>query len=52
MLFRVIDILWKHVIFSHERTPVDEAGTKGKLDVIDAINEAMAQLELTGASVS
>ncbi|KAK6142825.1 hypothetical protein DH2020_023173 [Rehmannia glutinosa] len=36
----------------HERTPVDEAVSRGKLDVIDAINEAAAQVELTGTRVS
>ncbi|CDP07971.1 unnamed protein product [Coffea canephora] len=37
---------------SHERTPVDEAVTGGKMDVVDAINEAMAQTELTATQVS
>lgn len=37
---------------SHERTPMDEAVSGGKLDVIDAINHAVAQLELSGARVS
>lgn len=40
------------MIFSHERTPVDEAVNRGKLDIIDAINEAAAQVELAGSSVS
>lgn len=39
-------------IFSHERTPMDEAVTRGKLDVVDAINAAVAQLELAGVTVS
>ena len=39
-------------VFSHERTPVDEAVTGGKMDVVDAINEAMAQTELTATQVS
>ncbi|KAJ8564832.1 hypothetical protein K7X08_001292 [Anisodus acutangulus] len=37
---------------SHERTPIDETVNRGKMDVIDAINEAVAQLELTGTTVS
>uniref|UniRef100_A0A7N2KMP0 Uncharacterized protein n=1 Tax=Quercus lobata TaxID=97700 RepID=A0A7N2KMP0_QUELO len=37
---------------SYERTPMDEAVSGGKMDVIDAINAAVAQLELTGVSVS
>ncbi|CAN0905470.1 Ankyrin repeat-containing protein P16F5.05c [Linum grandiflorum] len=37
---------------SHERTPMDEAVTRGKTDVIDAINAAVAQLELAGVTVS
>ena len=38
-------------MFSHERTPVDEALSKGKLDVLDAINVSIAQLELKQACV-
>ncbi|KAK6790799.1 hypothetical protein RDI58_009880 [Solanum bulbocastanum] len=37
---------------SHERTPIDEVMCRGKMNVIDAINEAVAQLELTGTTVS
>uniref|UniRef100_A0A803Q0G6 Uncharacterized protein n=1 Tax=Cannabis sativa TaxID=3483 RepID=A0A803Q0G6_CANSA len=37
---------------SYERTPMDEAVSNGKMDVIDAINTAVAQLELAGISVS
>lgn len=37
---------------SHERTPIDEVVCRGKMNVIDAINEAVAQLELTGTTVS
>ncbi|RVW17600.1 hypothetical protein CK203_096721 [Vitis vinifera] len=37
---------------SHERTPMDEAVSRGKMDVIDAINAAVAQVELTGIRVS
>ena len=40
------------MIFSHERTPMDEAVSRGKMDVIDAINAAVAQVELTGIRVS
>ncbi|MQL76230.1 hypothetical protein Taro_008631, partial [Colocasia esculenta] len=36
----------------HERSAVDEAVARGKLEVIDAVNAAMAQLELSGAQVS
>ena len=31
---------------------MDEAVSRGKMDVIDAINAAVAQVELTGISVS
>lgn len=31
---------------------MDEAVSRGKMDVIDAINEAVAQVELTGIGVS
>lgn len=37
---------------SHERSPIDEAVSRGKMDVIDAINEAAAQVELSTAQVS
>ncbi|KAJ8562912.1 hypothetical protein K7X08_031364 [Anisodus acutangulus] len=37
---------------SHERTPIDETVNRGKMDVINAINEAVAQLELTGTTIS
>lgn len=40
------------MIFSHERTPVDEAVSQGKMDIVDAINAAVAQLELAGVQVS
>ncbi|CAK7330617.1 unnamed protein product [Dovyalis caffra] len=40
------------ILNSHERTPMDEAVTWGKLDVIDAINAAVAQMELAGVTVS
>ncbi|BBH02389.1 ankyrin repeat family protein [Prunus dulcis] len=40
------------VLNSYERTPIDEAVTRGKMDVLDAINAAAAQVELTGVSVS
>nr|GEY84957.1 hypothetical protein [Tanacetum cinerariifolium] len=35
----------------HEQTPVDEAAIGGKMNVIDAINTAIAQIELTRASI-
>ncbi|CAI9096919.1 OLC1v1033181C1 [Oldenlandia corymbosa var. corymbosa] len=34
------------VLNSHENTPVDEALHQRKMDVLDAVNEAMAQVEL------
>ncbi|CAN4090412.1 unnamed protein product [Withania somnifera] len=37
---------------SHERTPIDEVVSRGKMNVLDAINEAEAQLELTRTTVS
>ncbi|KAL1319565.1 hypothetical protein AAHE18_15G287000 [Arachis hypogaea] len=40
------------VLNSHERTPMDEAVTRGKLEVMDAINEAVALVELRCAMVS
>ncbi|KAL9248333.1 hypothetical protein vseg_021667 [Gypsophila vaccaria] len=40
------------VLNNHERSPIDEALSLGKMDVIDAINTAIAQLELTQATVS
>ncbi|THG01010.1 hypothetical protein TEA_029323 [Camellia sinensis var. sinensis] len=40
------------VLNSHERTPMDEAVSRGKMDVIDAINTAVTQVELSSASVS
>lgn len=40
------------VIFSYEKSPIDEAVSGEKMDVIDAINEAVAQVELTGIRVS
>jgi hypothetical protein len=39
-------------MFSYERTPMDEAVSRDKVDVIDAINAAVAQVELTGMRVS
>lgn len=38
--------------FSHDRTPMDEAVSGGKLEVMDAINEAVAIVELRDALVS
>ncbi|KAH9790199.1 ANK REP REGION domain-containing protein [Citrus sinensis] len=40
------------VLNSHEQTPIDEALSRGKMDIIDAINTAVAQLELGGFTVS
>ena len=40
------------VFCSYEKTPMDEAVTKGKMDVIDAIGAAVAQAELDGVTVS
>ncbi|GMN43700.1 hypothetical protein TIFTF001_012909 [Ficus carica] len=40
------------VLNCHERTPMDEAVSRGKMDVIDAINASVAQLELSGVTVS
>ena len=40
------------VIVSYERTPVDEAVSRGKMDVLDAVNAAAAQVELRDVSVS
>ncbi|KAG6682615.1 hypothetical protein I3842_13G152100 [Carya illinoinensis] len=40
------------VLNSYEKTPMDEAASRGKMDIIDAINEAVAQVELTGIRVS
>ncbi|KAF6176376.1 hypothetical protein GIB67_011165 [Kingdonia uniflora] len=37
---------------SHERTPIDEAVSHGKIAVIDAFNEAVAQAELNGIKIS
>ena len=35
---------------SHERTPIDKAVNRGKMDIIDAINAVEAELELTTVS--
>ncbi|KAK9939491.1 hypothetical protein M0R45_016186 [Rubus argutus] len=40
------------VLNSYEKSPIDEAVSGEKMDVIDAINEAVAQVELTGIRVS
>ncbi|XP_027343228.1 ankyrin repeat-containing protein P16F5.05c-like [Abrus precatorius] len=40
------------VLNSHERTPLDEAVSSGKREVMDAINEAVAYVELHGPVVS
>ncbi|CAL9779179.1 unnamed protein product [Musa acuminata subsp. burmannicoides] len=36
----------------HERTPMDEAVSRGKMDVINAINMTVAQLELDDVNIS
>lgn len=43
---------WSLFNCSHERTPMDEAVSRGKMDVIDAINTAVAVLEVNSISVS
>lgn len=48
----IIRMIVALIVFSYERTPIDEAVTRGKMDVLDAINAAAAQVELTGVSVS
>lgn len=48
-LCKILNIIF---VYSHEKTPMDDALTRGKMDVIDAINTAVAQIELTGISVS
>ncbi|KAF6999663.1 hypothetical protein CFC21_015654, partial [Triticum aestivum] len=40
------------VLNSHEKTPMDEALTLGKMEVVDAIGAAVAQAELNGVTVS
>ncbi|KAK3187701.1 hypothetical protein Dsin_027262 [Dipteronia sinensis] len=40
------------ILNSHERTPIDEAVSRGEMDVMDTINATMAQLELSGVAVS
>ncbi|TXG72435.1 hypothetical protein EZV62_001014 [Acer yangbiense] len=40
------------ILNSQERTPIDEAVSRGKMDVIDTINATMAQVELSGVAVS
>ncbi|KAL6223307.1 hypothetical protein ACLB2K_006694 [Fragaria x ananassa] len=40
------------VLNSYEKSPIDEAVSGQKMDVIDAINESVAQVELTGIRVS
>ncbi|URE26767.1 Ankyrin repeat [Musa troglodytarum] len=37
---------------SHERTPMDEAVSRGKMDVINAINMTVAQVELDDVNIS
>lgn len=40
------------VVFRYEKTPIDEVVTRGKMDVLEAINAAAAQVELTCVSMS
>ncbi|KAF8396250.1 hypothetical protein HHK36_017865 [Tetracentron sinense] len=40
------------ILNSYERTPMDEAVSRGKMEFVDAINEAVAQVELNGITVS
>ncbi|PKA55400.1 Ankyrin repeat domain-containing protein 2 [Apostasia shenzhenica] len=40
------------VLNIYERTPMDEAVSRGKMEVVDAINTAVAQAELQGVRVS
>ncbi|CAO2837377.1 unnamed protein product [Amaranthus hypochondriacus] len=40
------------ILNCHDRTPIDEALSQNKTDVFNAINEAIAQVELTRATVS
>ena len=44
-------IFLKMKLFGHERTPMDEAVSGGKLEVMDAINEAVALVTLAAAMV-
>lgn len=37
-----------YVSVSYERTPMDEAVSRGKLDLVDAINAAVLQADLNG----
>lgn len=37
-----------YVPVSYERTPMDEAVSRGKLDFVDAINAAVLQADLNG----
>ncbi|RWW00775.1 hypothetical protein BHE74_00040119 [Ensete ventricosum] len=39
-------------VCSHERTPMDEAVSRGKMDVINAINMMVAQVELDDVNIS
>ena len=50
--FQIHDYFWNWVMSSHERTPIDEAVNMGKMDVIDAINTTIAELEFTGVNIS
>lgn len=41
-----------YVLVSYERTPMDEAISRGKLDLVDAINAAVLQADLNGVRLS
>lgn len=41
-----------YVLVSYERTPMDEAVSRGKLDLVDAINAAVLQADLNGVRLS
>ncbi|KAK8955476.1 hypothetical protein KSP40_PGU015571 [Platanthera guangdongensis] len=36
---------------SHERTPIDEAVSRGKMEIVDTVNAAVVQGELQGVGV-
>ncbi|XP_077218627.1 ankyrin repeat family protein [Tasmannia lanceolata] len=40
------------ILNSYERTPMDEAVSRGNMEVVDAVNAAVAQVELDGVGIS
>lgn len=50
--FLIVSVLDSSSPVSHERTPMDEAVSRGKMDVIDAIDNAVTQVELDGVRVA